>query len=247
MTASQTTGLIITLTPVAYPGIRGSVPASPRERGAEKEYNMTMLVAALTGNFGMGKSYVLSLFRELGAVTLDSDRIVEMLLREKGVIAKVKDLLGDDVTTPQGELDKKAIAGKIFHDRAMKDKLELLLHPMVFEKVKDFTGRIKDRDSLVIVEVPLLFEGDYQAGFEKVITVFTSVEVAMQRLEMSGVPISDAEARMRNQLPISEKKARADYVIDNGGSREHTRRQVEEVHRSLLKEMATPKGLGKTD
>jgi dephospho-CoA kinase len=200
-----------------------------------------MLIAALTGNFGMGKSYVLSLFGELGATTLESDRVVGMLLKDKDVIAKVKDLLGGDVATPEGDLDKKAIAGKIFHDRTMKDKLEAILHPLVFNEVKDFTGRIKNRDSLVIVEVPLLFEGDYQAGFEKIITVFTSDEIALDRLQRSGVSLSDAKARLKNQLPISRKKGRADYVIDNSGSKEDTKRQVEEVYRSLRREMAKRK------
>ena len=142
----------------------------------------------------------------------------------------------------EGSLDKKAVAAKIFRDKEMKDKLEALLHPLVFERVKDFTGRIKKRDSLVIVEVPLLFEGDYQVGFEKVITVFTSDETALKRLTAAGVSESDAQARSSNQLPISDKKARADYVIDNGGSKEQTKRQVEEVYRLLRSEMAKGKG-----
>lgn len=203
----------------------------------EKEYNRPMLIAGLTGNFGMGKSYVLSLFREFGAVTLESDRIVGMLLREEGVIGKVKGLLGREVATPGGDLDKRAIADKIFHDRELKEKLEALLHPLVFEKVEDFINKIKNRDSLVIVEVPLLFEGNYQDRFEKIITVCTSDEMALERLKRSGVPRSDALARMKNQLPISEKKVRADYVIDNGGSKEETRRQVEEVYESLREEL----------
>jgi dephospho-CoA kinase len=198
---------------------------------------MLMLIAGLTGNFGMGKSCVLSLFRELGAVTLDSDRIVGMLLREKEVISKVKELLGDNVATPEGTLDKKAVADKIFHDRILKEKLEALLHPLVFEKVNDFIAGIKNRDSLVIVEVPLLFEGNYQGRFEKIITVHTSDEIAIERLERSGVPASVALARMRTQLPISVKKDRADYAIDNSGSKEETGRQVEEVYRLLREEM----------
>lgn len=202
---------------------------------------MLMLMAALTGNFGMGKSYVLSLFRELGAVTLESDRIVGMLLKERGVIQNVTEILGDDVVTPEGSLDKKAVARKIFHDREMKDKLEALLHPLVFEKVRDFTKKIKNKDSLVIVEVPLLFEGDYQAGFEKVITVCTSDETALKRLAMVGVSESDALARLRSQLPISEKKVRADYVIDNSGSKEQTKKQVEDVYRLLRREIAKRK------
>lgn len=202
---------------------------------------MLMLMAALTGNFGMGKSYVLSLFRELGAVTLESDRIVGMLLKERGVIQNVTEILGDDVVTPEGSLDKEAVARKIFHDREMKDKLEALLHPLVFEKVRDFTKKIKNKDSLVIVEVPLLFEGDYQAGFEKVITVCTSDETALKRLAMVGVSESDALARLRNQFPISEKKVRADYVIDNSGSKEQTKKQVEDVYRLLRREIAKRK------
>ncbi len=202
-----------------------------------------MLIAALTGNYGMGKSYVLSLFRELGAVTLESDRIVGVLLKDNGVIEKVAEMLGRDVITPDGTLNKKAVAEKIFHDREMKDKLEALLHPLAFEKVKDFTHKIRKKDSLVIVEVPVLFERGYQARFEKVITVFTSEEKALKRLAMEGVSESDARARLKNQLPISEKKARANYVIDNSGSREQTKSQVEDVYRLLCEEMAK----GKTD
>lgn len=202
---------------------------------------MLMLIAALTGNFGMGKSYVLSLFSELGAVTLETDRVVGALLKEDGVIAKVKGLMGDDVAAPGGDLDKKAIADKIFHDQTVKEKLEALLHPMVFEKVEDFTGRIKDGDALVIIEVPLLFEGGYQTRFEKVIAVYASDEMALERLQGAGVSLDDAKARSQNQMPISEKKARADYLIDNSGSKEDTKRQVEQVYRSLLGEMAKRK------
>ncbi len=200
----------------------------------EKEYNRWMIIAALTGNFGMGKSYVLSLFREFGAVTVESDRIVGMLLREESVISRVKDLLGDSVAAAGGELDKKAIAGKIFHDRQLREKLEALLHPLVFEKVEDFISKIRSRDSIVIVEVPLLFEGNYQGRFNKTITVYTSEETALERLGSSGVPRSGAMARIRTQLPISEKMRRADYLINTGGTKDETRRQVKDVYGSLL-------------
>ncbi len=211
----------------------------------EKEYNRPMLIAGLTGNFGMGKSYVLSLFRELGAVTLESDRIVGMLLREEGVIEKVIGLLGKDVAAPGGDLDKKAIAGKIFHDRELKEKLEALLHPLVFEKVEDFISKIRNVDSIVIVEVPLLFEGNYQDRFKKTITVHTTEDIALERLERSGVPRSEALARIENQLPISEKKRRADYVIDNSGTKDETRKQVKDIYESLRKGLKKACGPGK--
>lgn len=116
---------------------------------------ISMVVAALTGNFGMGKSYVLSLFRDLGAVTLDSDRIVSLLLMNRDVIGKIRDIFGPEVVGPDGSLDKKAVAGMIFGDEAARKELEALLHPLVFEKIDAFLAGIKNRDCLVVVEVPL--------------------------------------------------------------------------------------------
>jgi dephospho-CoA kinase len=200
-------------------------------------YNTSMLIAALTGNYGMGKSFVLSAFRDLGAVTLDSDRIVELLLREEWVVGEVRKLLGDDVVGADGALDKKAVAGKVFYDLELRKRLEGLIHPLVFEKVNDFIGKMKDKNRIVIVEVPLLFEGDYQKDFAKSIVVCTREDTAVKRLEESGVTREEALARLRSQLPIEEKKVRADYVIDNGGSKEETGKQVEKVYSLLIEEM----------
>ncbi len=185
----------------------------------------------------MGKSFVLSAFRDLGAVTLNSDRIVAVLLKEAGVTEKVSDLLGSEVVNADGALDKKAVAQKVFHDRELRKRLEELIHPLVFEKVNDFIGRIKDKNRVVVVEVPLLFEGNYQKDFPKVITVYAPEETAINRLGSSGISREEALLRLESQLPIEEKKARADYVIDNGGSKEETLKQVAEVYRLLCEEM----------
>ncbi|MBI5640296.1 MAG: dephospho-CoA kinase [Nitrospirae bacterium] len=199
-----------------------------------------MVISALTGNFGMGKSCVLSIFRELGAVTLDSDRIVSLLLKEENVIKKVKDLFGDEVVGPDNALDRKAIAARIFQDKGSREAMEALIHPLVFAKVNDFVNNMKDKEKVVIVEVPLLFEGEYQGRFQKTITVYTSEDTALKRLEDSGISREDARARLRTQLPIDIKKKRADYTIDNSATREETRRQVERIYNLLKEESATP-------
>ena len=162
--------------------------------------------------------------------------VQKYLLKEAGVIEEVRKLLGSDVVAEAGVLDKKAVAAKIFHDPGLNKGLEGIIHPLVFERVNDFIGRIKDKNRVVIVEVPLLFEGNYQKDFSKVITVYASEEAAIERLENSGVTREEALLRLRSQLPIEEKKAHADYVIDNGGSKEDTRRQVEEVYGLLCEE-----------
>jgi dephospho-CoA kinase len=196
-----------------------------------------MIVAALTGNYGMGKSAVLAMFRELGAVTLDSDRIVEVLLKQPQVIGRVNAIVGGDALAADGGLDKKLIARRIFGDTELRRSLEDYLHPLVLEKVEAFIDSIKDKELVVVVEVPLLFEGDYQGRFGKTITVHTTDETAIERLVQSGVSKEDALARLKAQMPVVLKIGRSDYVIDNDGTKENTQRQVAEVHRRLVEEM----------
>jgi dephospho-CoA kinase len=196
-----------------------------------------MFIAGLTGNFGMGKSSVLSLFSALGAVTLDTDRIVAHLLDDDSVVRQIGELLGRDVIRAGGTLDKKAVAQRIFSDVVSRRKLETLLHPLVFAEIDRFMDKIGDRDCIVVIEVPLLFEGEHGDRFRKVITVYTPEETAVRRLIKSGLQREQATARMKTQLSIETKKALADYTIDNGGTREETKQQVEEIYRSLISDM----------
>jgi dephospho-CoA kinase len=117
-----------------------------------------MLLVGLTGNYGMGKSIVLSQFEKLGAVTLDSDKIVESLLSEAEVIKKIKDLLGNKAFDEDGNLMKKKVADLIFKNDILKSSVEDLLHPLVFEKIESFLKTITNQHSVVVIEVPLLFE-----------------------------------------------------------------------------------------
>jgi dephospho-CoA kinase len=196
-----------------------------------------MITAGLTGNYGMGKSFVLSLFRELGAIVLDSDDIVEHLLEERKVISGVKKILGNDVLMENNSLDKKKIATIIFNNNELRRQLEALLHPMVFEKVESWLRKIKNRERVVIVEVPLLFEGGYQSRFDRTITVFTTQKAALERLAKGGVSRSNALRRLKAQLPIRIKKKKADYLVDNNGAKQMTLRQVESIYEKLIDEM----------
>lgn len=195
-----------------------------------------MHVIGLTGNFGMGKSSVLELFGRLGAVTVKSDEIIDELLKEQKIINKVVKILGHQVTTAEHQLDKRKIAKIIFNNSMLRSKLEKLLHPIVLRKISLLLARLKGRRGIVIVEVPLLFEGNYQKKFDKTITVFTTKKIALGRLKKAGVRTSDAEARLRAQMPVREKKKLSDYVIDNNGSFQKTQRQVENIFAELLAE-----------
>ncbi|MDO9289574.1 MAG: dephospho-CoA kinase [Thermodesulfovibrionales bacterium] len=199
-------------------------------------YNNLMFIAGLTGNYGMGKSAVLSMFRELGAVTIDADWIVRMLLRKKDVLKKVKALFGSGVFGKNNRLDKKKIAERIFRNKSLRIKLEDVLHPLVFERVDDFVRKFGNGNKVIIVEAPLIFERGHEGRFDRTITVFTNETTAINRLSMHGITAKQASERLKCQLPIKEKIKRSDYSIDNSGEIEKTRKQVEAVYKELLRE-----------
>ena len=186
-----------------------------------------MLLAGLTGNYGMGKSTVLHIFEKLGAVTRDSDEIVGSLFEEEDVIRRIRHILGDRVFYKSGRLNKKKVARIIFRDDTLRRSLEDIVHPLVFERVRTLADGLKGTEKVVIVEVPLLFERGYQDRFDRTITVYTEEDVALYRLGKRGIKVKEAAARLSSQLPIKEKMKRADFVIDNNGT---TRKTAEQVH-----------------
>lgn len=192
-----------------------------------------MLVVGLTGNYGMGKSRILALFAKLGAYTFSSDAIVATLLTEKDVLEKISRVIGHGAFYKNGSLNKKKVARLIFHDETLRRSLEDILHPLVFERIKDFLKAV-DKSSVVIIEVPLLFERGYRKKFDKTITVFTDEETALKRLEKAGVKRTDALLRLQSQLPIKEKMKRSDFIIDNSGSIRETTSRAEAIYKTLL-------------
>ncbi|MBI5634600.1 MAG: dephospho-CoA kinase [Nitrospirae bacterium] len=195
-----------------------------------------MVVAALTGNYGMGKSSVASLFRSCGAFTLDSDAIVAGLLQQRSVIERIATLLGPGVMNADRTLNKSVVADIIFHNKRARKKIEALLHPLVFRAVEASIRKIKPDDGVVLVEVPLLFESGFQKRFDRTIVVYTNQKTALSRLRGKGVSRKDALARLHVQMDIREKKRLADHVIDNNGTRQQAMIQVRRVYKALREE-----------
>jgi dephospho-CoA kinase len=195
-----------------------------------------VLLVGLTGNYGMGKSAILSAFQKLGAITLDTDKIVESLLAEKDVLGKIRNILGDTVFYKDGSLNKREVAGKIFTDEVLRHSIEDILHPLVFGKIDLFLEKNVNACKVVIIEVPLLFERGYEERFDRTITVYCQEETALARLGKEGINREDALLRLRSQLPAAEKIRRSHFAIDNNGSIAETERQAEKIYGRLVKE-----------
>ena len=196
-----------------------------------------MFLVALTGNYGMGKSTVLSMFKDLGDATVDTDKLVESLFIEKKLLMKIKKLLGDRVFYKNGYLNKKKVAEIVFKDASLRYSLEDILHPLVFERIKDFTTKINVSDRLLMIAVPLVYERGYENRFDRTIVVYTKEEVALNRLKKNGVPKKDALLRLKAQLPIEDKTKKADFLIDNNSTLKETMAQVKRIYKKLMKDV----------
>ena len=194
-----------------------------------------MVVAALTGGIGSGKSTVAELLAGRGAVLVDADAIAREVV-EPGTpaLAALVDRFGDGIVAPDGSLDRAGLAAVAFADEDSRAALEAITHPAINE---EFTRRLRDAppDGIVICDVPLLVESTQarSRGYEIVIVVEAPRDVRLERLERRGVPRVDAERRMAAQASDEERRALATYVIDNGGDRAALEAQVDDVWRDL--------------
>ncbi len=187
-----------------------------------------MIIIGLTGNYGMGKSTVARMFGDLGAVVIDTDDIVRELLKDSAVIYEIKKAFGEDIIQ-KTEINKKLLAEIVFEHPNLRISLENILHPRVFMKIDEEIAKITDTSAIVIIEAPVIFERGYQNRFDKIITVYASEEIAINRLKEKGISEEDARKRLKSQFPIEMKISKSDFAIDNSRDLENTRRQVEEI------------------
>lgn len=196
-----------------------------------------MLVAGLTGNYGMGKSTVLKMFRDLGAFVLETDDIVDSLLNETPVLEKIKAVFGKEVFSEDGGLDRTKVAYIIFKNETFRDALEGILHPLVFDRTTVFLNAHAKSNigkKIAIIEIPLMFEKNFGAGFHKTITVYTDNVTALERLEQSGIRREDAILRLNVQMPVEEKVRLSDFAINNSGNLNETKARVREIYKELM-------------
>jgi dephospho-CoA kinase len=191
----------------------------------------------LTGGIACGKSTVSNMLVKKGAALVDADAIArEVVLPGEAGYEAILKRFGENLILPDRSLDRKALGEIIFADEQARIDLQSILHPLIREKmwrqIADFEATSPSR--WVVVDVPLLYESQLQALFPKVVVVYVDRETQIERLmSRDGINRQEAEARLKAQMPIDEKKRMADYVIDNRGTMEQTREQVNDFWHQL--------------
>jgi len=200
-----------------------------------------MIIVGLTGGVGTGKSTVSSFFKVLGAYVIDWDELARKVTRPHSKAWKKivehfgKGILDDDLT-----INREELADIVFSDKEKLAKLNQIVHPAVFEEDERLTNEIKrlHPHALIIKDIPLLFEVTRPIPLDKIIVVSASEETQLKRLADKGMSREDAKNRIKSQFPLEEKIKSADFVINNDGTLEETKKQVEATCALLRKREA---------
>ncbi|MFK9091215.1 dephospho-CoA kinase [Bacillus salipaludis] len=190
------------------------------------------LVIGLTGGIASGKSTVSNMFKEMEIKVVDAD-VEARLAVGKGETAynKIIAEFGREILMEDDEIDRPKLGSIIFHQAEKRQLLNEITHPEVRKRMREQVERAKkNNEAVVVLDIPLLFESKLTYMVDKTILVFVDNETQLQRLiARNNLSVGDAEARIRSQMPMSEKVALADAVIDNNGSQENTMKQLIEV------------------
>jgi dephospho-CoA kinase len=190
----------------------------------------------LTGGAGSGKSTVGAMLRELGAEVLDADEAAHAAYEpgSPGFEEVVREFGQEFVR--DGRIDRARLGELVFSDRDARLRLNSIVHPLVREWMAARTAEAAERGVRVVVqEVPLLFENGLERLYSSVVLVYVPQSVQLKRLvEGRGINEERARAMIAAQMPMEEKRRRAQHVIDNSGTSKATRAQVDGLWRTSL-------------
>jgi len=198
------------------------------------------LLVGLTGGLATGKSTVSSILRSLGCVVLDADVLArEVVEPGQPALAAIEREFGAEVLQPDGSLDRKRLGALVFTNPERRRRLEAITHPAIRDR---FTARLAELeaegfDGLVIWDAPVMIESGGHKLMDRLVVVVTDAATQRARaLGRDGDP-ADAERKIASQMPLAEKAALADHVIDNSGDRAATEARTRAVHAALLADL----------
>lgn len=196
-----------------------------------------MLKVGLTGSIAVGKSFILEIFRELGAFTLDADSTARETVapNTKGLQLLVENF-GVEILQPNGELDRIKLGAIVFADEVKRQLLNYIVHPLVIEAQNEWLAE-RERENprgIAVIDAALMIESGGYKRFNKIVVVFCEPEIQLKRLMLrNNLSETEAAQRINSQMPQDEKKRYADFLIDTSKGFEDTSRQAFEVFEQL--------------
>ena len=187
-----------------------------------------MFILGLTGSIGMGKTTTAKLFADEGVPVHDSDAAVHAAYEGEAVAAIEQAFPG---TISAGKVDREKLARQVVGDAAALKRLEAIVHPLVRKSEARFLEQARARHApVVVLDIPLLYETGGEARVDAVVVVSAPAGIQRQRvLERPGMTAEKFDALLGKQVPDSEKRKRADFIVDSSQGIEHARDQVRKI------------------
>lgn len=214
--------------------------------GGMKDGGRTVMLA-VTGGVGSGKSLVCNRLKERGIPVLSADELARDAVNPgTAAYEKIVSRFGTEILLPDGSLNRSKLRRIITYDSDAKSALESFIHPEVIRQMlAHFDAARQKKESVVVVEVPLLFESGLAGYFDYILTVKVDKERRIERLmARDGVSRQEAESLMRIQMPEAQKVEQSDFIIDNNGSQEEIDTAVDRFYHELMR---TAKKMGEND
>jgi dephospho-CoA kinase len=195
-----------------------------------------VLLIGLTGGIGSGKSTVARLLERRGAVVIDADQLArEAVAKGTPGFDLVVEAFGPDIVTPDGDLDRSALAERIFSDPRQRSTLEAIVHPEVARRFSDQVAAYRATDRVVVYVTPLLVELGLAPAFDAVIVVTASPHLRVSRVASDrGLPPDEVRRRMATQATDEQRAEVADVLIDNDGSLAELQPQADRLWSDLM-------------
>ncbi len=193
-----------------------------------------MLILGLTGGIASGKSTVVKMLKNKGAIIFDTDILArEVVNVGEPAWEEIIAYFGEDIKLPDGAIDRKKLGHIVFNDPEARHRLNMIVHPRIVEKLLAETDKLRNKKNppeIVVYDVPLLIEAGMNKMVDMVVLVYASPEIQKERLKYrDGLNEEEIEARLGSQMPMEEKKKYADYIIYNESHLEDTIYQVDEL------------------
>ena len=187
-----------------------------------------MLIVALTGGIGSGKSTVGQIFEDLGAIVADSDQLArDVVERGTNGFDQIIAAFGDEVLK-NGDLNRAALGELVFKDPAKRKQLEQITHPLIRKAFSKIVESSKG-DSIVVNQIPLLVESNHDYKFDHVITISASEDVRIERLLKRGMNLNQIKQRLQAQSTDAQREEISDSIIRNDKSQAELLPEVEKV------------------
>jgi dephospho-CoA kinase len=198
-----------------------------------------MLKVGLTGGYATGKTFVAHELAQRGCHLIYADALGHQVLLPGGeAYSPVVAQFGSQILDPGGNIDRKRLAEIVFSNPGLLTRLSSLVHPAVFHLEENLLEEIRKQDphAIAVIEAAILIETKRNAVFDRLILTSADEEVQIARgMKRDNLTREQVLARLANQMPLTEKRKYADYVIDTSGTKEDTVHQVEEVYRDLAR------------